>query len=245
MNKTGNFLVLIHDKIVAIFPKRHLITVKTPIVDTNGPITLLGGSQVGDGAVDLALGFAPNLVAADGGAGMALRLGYMPKAVIGDFDSVNADTIAHIPPERLHRISEQDSTDFDKCLRNINASYILAVGFTGRRLDHELATYNALTQHPDKRCIVLGEVDLCFLLPPEIRLELPIGTRVSLFPLAPCRVSMTGLRWSFQDLELAPDGKIGTSNESSADVVNMQTSAPKLLMILPLSCLGAVIKALT
>ncbi len=230
---------------MAIFPKRQLFPLKTPIVDTNRPITLLGGSQAKPDAVDHALGFAPNLVAADGGAQAALRLGHIPKAVIGDFDSVDADTIAQIPSERLHRITEQDSTDFDKCLRHINAPYILAVGFTGRRLDHELAVYNALTRHPDKRCIVLGEVDLCFLAPLDIQLTLPIGTRVSLFPLAPCHAKMTGLRWSFDRLDMAPDGKIGTSNESAADVVRIEVNKQKLLMILPLAHLDAVITALT
>lgn len=230
---------------MAIFPKRQVITVKTPIVDTNDPITLLGGSQVEVGAVDLALSFAPNLVAADGGALAAMRMGHIPKAVIGDFDSVDATTIAQIPSERLHRISEQDSTDFEKCLHHINAPYILAIGFTGRRLDHELAVYNALTRQPDKRCIVLGEVDLCFLLPADIQLALPIGTRVSLFPLAQCRVSSTGLHWPVQDMEMAPDGKIGTSNHAAADVVTITVNAPKMLMILPLAHLKAVINALT
>lgn len=217
---------------------------KSLIVDTNGPITLLGGSRVEAGVVDLALGYAPNLVVADGGARAALALGLIPQAVIGDFDSVDADTIAQIPNQRLFRISEQDSTDFDKCLRHITAPYILAHGFTGRRLDHELAVYNALARHPNQRCIVLGEVDLCFLVTRDIRLTLPIGTRVSLFPLAPCRVTATGLRWSFQGLAMAPDGKVGTSNESSADVVEVQVSEPKLLMILPLAHLDAVITAL-
>lgn len=216
---------------------------KSPIVDTNGPITLLGGSRVEVGVVDLALGYAPNLVVADGGARAALALGLMPQAVIGDFDSVDAASIAQIAPERLHRICEQDSTDFDKCLRHISAPYIVAVGFTGRRLDHELAVYNALVRHFEQRCIVLGEVDLCFLVTREVRLTLPVGTRVSLFPLAACRVTATGLRWSFQDMAMAPDGKVGTSNEASAEVVTVQTSAPKLLMILPLDNLEAVIKA--
>lgn len=217
---------------------------KSPIVDTNHPITLFGGSKVNNESVDLALGFAPNLVVADGGAQLALRLGLKPQAVIGDFDSVDAASIAQIPPERLFRISEQDSTDFDKCLRHINAPYILAVGFTGRRLDHELAVYNALTRHPDKRCIVLGEVDLCFLAPPDLRLNLPIGTRVSLFPMGACRVTATGLRWSFDGLEMAPDGKTGTSNEMRDERLHVQVSEPKLLMILPIAHLGAVIAAL-
>lgn len=245
MYKTGNFLVLIHVQIMAIFPKRQVITVKTPIVDTNDPITLLGGSQVEAAAVDLALGFAPNLVAADGGAQVAMHMGHIPQAVIGDFDSVDAATLAQIPPERLHAISEQDSTDFEKCLRHIRAPYILAVGFTGRRLDHELAAYNALARHPNQRCIVLGEVDLCFILPQDIQLTLPVGTRVSLFPLAPCRVTSTGLRWPVQDMEMAPDGKIGTSNHTVKERVTINVSAPKMLMILPLEHLAAVIEALT
>ncbi|WP_456389045.1 thiamine diphosphokinase [Profundibacter sp.] len=216
---------------------------KSLIVDTNGPITLLGGSRVEVGVVDRALGLAPNLVVADGGAQAALDLGLMPQAVIGDFDSVDANTIAQIPPERLFRINEQDSTDFDKCLRNIAAPYILAHGFTGRRLDHELAVYNALARHPDQRCVVLGEVDLCFLVTRQVRLKLPIGTRVSLFPIGTCQASATGLRWSFQDMAMAPDGKIGTSNEASDEEVTVQTTAPKLLMILPLAHLDAVIAA--
>ena len=215
-----------------------------PIVDTKRPVTLLGGGMVNSDIVDLALSFAPNLVAADGGARVALGLGHIPKAVIGDFDSIDADTIAQIPSERLHRIKEQDSTDFDKCLRNIIAPLILGVGFTGGRLDHELAAYNALVRHSDKRCVLLGEVDLCFVVPDKVRLELPVGTRVSLFPLAACHVTCAGLRWSFQGLEMAPDGKVGTSNEASAEVVDVQVSQPKLLMILPRDHLAAVIKAL-
>jgi len=218
--------------------------VKPPIVDTNHPIALLGGSKVNAEVLDLALGFAPNLVVADGGARSAMRLGHMPQAVIGDFDSVNADTIAQIPPDRLHRISEQNSTDFEKCLRHIKAPYILAVGFTGRRLDHELAVYNALLRHPDKCCIVLGEVDLCFLAPHDLHLTLPAETRVSLFPLAGCQVTATGLRWPLDGVAMAPDGAISTSNAATSDPLHIQTAPRKLLVILPLAQLDAVIAAL-
>jgi thiamine pyrophosphokinase len=217
---------------------------KPPYVDTKHPVTLFGGSKVNLEVVNQALHLAPILIAADGGARVALGLGHIPRAVIGDFDSIDADTIAQIPSGRLHQLKEQDSTDFDKCLRNIKAPLILGVGFTGGRLDHELAAYNALVRHPDKRCVLLGEVDLCFVVPDKVRLELPVGTRVSLFPLTRCHVTTTGLRWSFTDMEMAPDGKIGTSNEASADVVEVQVSQPKLLMILPLAHLDAVIAAL-
>ena len=217
---------------------------KPPIVDTNHAVTLCGGAEVQPKVVSLALRFAPNLVAADGGAGAVLRLGHIPQAVIGDFDSLDADIIAQIPSERIHRIPEQQTTDFDKCLRNIRAPYILAVGFTGGRLDHELAVYNVLTKHPDQPCVVLGAVDLCLLVTDQLRLTLPVGTRVSLFPMGACNVSATGLRWPVEGLEMAPDGQIGTSNEATGGEITVQTTAPKLLLILPLEHLDAVIAAL-
>ena len=34
---------------------------------------------------------------------------------------------AAIPAERLHRIAEQDSTDFEKCLRNIRAPLVVGI----------------------------------------------------------------------------------------------------------------------
>lgn len=213
------------------------------IKDANRPITLLGGGKILPKVARQALDYAPILVAVDGGAKVALELGHMPDAVVGDFDSVDQATLAQIPHARLHRISEQDSTDFDKCLRTVKAPLMLGVGFTGGRLDHELAAYNALARYPAQRCILLGEVDLCFLLPASVQLELPIGTRVSLFAMGPCQVDATGLRWPLRGLDMAPDGAISTSNEVTEAIVSVQTSVPKLLVILPREHLETVIKA--
>ena len=215
-----------------------------PIVDTKYPVTLLGAGKVNSKTVNQALAIAPNLVAADGGAGTAVALGHVPQAVIGDFDSFNQGIIAQIPRDRLHRIKEQDSTDFEKCLRNINAPLILGLGFAGLRLDHELAAYSSLLRHPDQRCILLGEVDLCFLAPIMMQIDLPAGTRLSLFPMAPCVANATGLRWPVDGLNMAPDGVIGTSNEVINGRVTLQVSERKLLVILPRVHLEAVIEAL-
>jgi len=195
--------------------------------------------------VNQALQFAPILFAADSGARTALELGHVPKAVIGDLDSIDSETLKQFPTENVHRICEQDSTDFDKCLRSIKAPLILGVGFTGQRLDHELAAYSSLLRHSEQRCILLGEVDLCFLAPVTMRINLPVGTRLSLFPLAPCRVDASGLRWPVKGLEMAADGVIGTSNETIRNDVSLCVSARKLLVILPREHLGAAIKALT
>ena len=214
------------------------------IADTIYPITLVGGAKTLPEVVNHVLTYAPNLFAADGGAKTAVDLGHVPEAVIGDFDSIDDATIAQIPEQRLHRVSEQDSTDFEKCLRLISAPLILAVGFTGGRLDHELAVYNALLRYADKPCVVVGDVDLCFVAPLSMQLSLPENTRVGLFAFQECTVTAKGLRWPLDQATLAPDGLMSCSNEISVGELSLQVSSQKLLVILPRACLGAVVQAL-
>ena len=112
---------------------------KRPFVHSLAPITLIGGGEVRDGDLELALNLAPTCVAADGGANVAVAKGITLEAVIGDFDSVSPETLSVIPKACQHHIAEQNSTDFDKCLRNISAPVVIAVGFTGARIDHQMS----------------------------------------------------------------------------------------------------------
>ena len=213
------------------------------IVDFHGPVTLLGGGEVDTAQLRLALMLAPALVAADGGANMALSEGLRPELVIGDFDSVTVKTLAAIPPERQMKVAEQESTDFEKCLMRIAAPFILGLGFMGPRADHGLAAWNALIRHSGRRCILLGSDDLAFAAPARLALDLAAGTRISLFPMARVTGQSRGLRWPIDGLVLAPDGRIGTSNEAS-ERVELAFDAPGMLVILPVACLTEAIRAL-
>lgn len=220
------------------------IVMSEAIVQSLCGVTLVGGGELTPVFVTYSLTIAPCLVAADGAADALQALGLMPDAVIGDLDSISPAVRAALPPDRLHLVAEQETTDFDKCLRHIRAPFILAVGFTGARIDHALACFNALTRHPDRRCLILGPVDLCFLAPLSLELALPVGTRLSLFPLGPVQGRSQGLRWPINGLKFAPDGVIGTSNETDAAAVSLAFSAQRMLVILPTPCLGAALAAL-
>ncbi len=187
---------------------------------------------------------APTLVAADGGANVAVAAGRIPDAVIGDFDSLTDATRNAIPQDRLHYIAEQDSTDFEKCLQRITAPLILALGFTGARIDHELAVWNVLARRRDLRCIVIGGEDIVFVAPPRLELDLAPGTRVSLFPMSPVSGDSTGLRWPIGGIGFAPDGRSGTSNEATGRV-ELTFDAGAMLVILPRAALATVISSLT
>lgn len=214
------------------------------IVQSQHGVTLVGGGELTAEALERALALAPVLVAADSGADRALTLGHMPQAVIGDFDSLGLAARADVPAERLHHIAEQATTDFDKALRHIAAPFVLAVGFTGARLDHTLAAFNTLARHPARRCLVLGAHDLAFLAPPELELALPPGTRVSLFPMAELRGRSQGLRWPIDGIDFAPGGFAGISNVAGKGRVRLEFEAPGMLVILPAAHLSPALSAL-
>ncbi|MCX7889561.1 MAG: thiamine diphosphokinase [Rhodobacteraceae bacterium] len=212
------------------------------IVRTSAPVTLLGAGRVSPALVKAALRHAPVLVAADGGANMAARMGLRPVAVIGDMDSAAPEVLAGLPAGAALAVSEQDTTDFEKALARLAVPWILGVGFTGARIDHALAVMNALVRHRGPPCLILSEADVILAARGALSLPLRPGTRVSLFPMAPVRGRSEGLRWPIGGLDFAPDGLTGTSNEATGPV-RMEFDGPGMLVILPRACLGLAIAA--
>ena len=214
------------------------------ILSRSDGVTLLGGGEVNAATLEQALKLAPHLVAADGAAATALEFDHMPEAVIGDFDSLPNRVRQKMPAEILHHIAEQDSTDFEKCLSRVEAPLVLGVGFMGERIDHELSVYNTLVRYPEKPCIIVGDIDICVHAPRRLRLELDIGTRVSLFPLSPVTGTSQGLLWPIDNIVFTPGGRIGTSNEASAKIVEMAFYDDGMLLILPRRALPNLLDAL-
>lgn len=217
---------------------------KSPIVQSTRGITLAGGGPFGRRDLNLCLSRAPVAVAADGGADRMLRLGVMPQAVIGDFDSISDGARSQIPDENQYLVPDQLTTDFDKALSGIVAPFVLALGFAGARLDHGLAAMHTLVSHADRRCILLGPSDLAFAAPARLELLLGAGEPLSLFPMAPVTGRSEGLEWPIKGLSFSPAGQIGTSNRVVARRVVLEFDGPGMLVILPRRRLDAAIRAL-
>jgi thiamine pyrophosphokinase len=203
------------------------------IVDSAQGVSLIAGGDVTRRDLSLALARAPFLVAADGGANRAIALGEMPSAVFGDFDSLSATARDALGANRLHLIAEQQTTDFDKALRSVQAPFVIGLGCLGRRLDHSLAALNVLVRAA-RACLLLGGPDVVFAAPPgrTLHLEMASGERVSLFPLARVTGRSTGLQWPIDGLVMAPDTLIGTSNRVVARRVSLWFDAPGMIVIL-------------
>ena len=85
------------------------------------------------------------VLAADGGLNSFINEGLFPQMVIGDMDSVTH--LDQLPVSvRQIGLSGQDDTDFEKCIRLINAPLIVGLGFMDGRLDHSLAVLDAMAR---------------------------------------------------------------------------------------------------
>lgn len=219
------------------------VPLDAPLFSCSEGVTLVGGGPLAPDDLSQALALAPRLVAADGGAVAALDAGIVPEAVYGDMDSLGAAARARVPADRIHAIREQDSTDFDKALRHIRAPVVLAVGFTGARVDHELSVYHGLVARAETRCIVVGASDVVMHAPPRIALDLPQGTRLSLFPMSGVTGLSEGLEWPLAGHAFHPAIRIGTSNRTTGGTVTITMDAPGMLLILPRAHLPAVLTA--
>lgn len=213
-------------------------------VQSQHGVTLVGGAEPSAQSLEEALKFAPTLVAADGGADRALALGGVPVAIIGDLDSVSQTAIERISAEKVFEVCDQDKTDFEKSLAAIDAPFVIAVGFANGRIDHTLAVMSALVQYSGAPVIVLSEDDIVFAAPLEVSLDLEVGSRFSLFPMADLRGRSEGLEWPLDPHAFSPGGRIGTSNRVTGPV-RLAFTAPGMLVITPREALGSVVSSLT
>lgn len=199
-------------------------------------LVIVGGGDVDSTVLRDLVRLGGRVIAADGGADVCLALDVMPEAVIGDMDSLD-DSLAWANRTRLISLDEQQTTDFEKCLYASSAQVTVALGMTGKRLDHTLAALDCAARYADRRHIVFVDShDLALVCSGSRSFDVPVGERVSIHPLRQVRFARsTGLSYPLDGLTLAPGVASGTSNEATSNRVVIEPeqgdSAPWLLML--------------
>ncbi len=90
------------------------------------------------------------IIAADGGANTARRLGVTPDTIIGDLDSLASQTRNAFPGSMVVRVERQDNTDLEKALDFLKSDGIHRVailGMAGGRVDFTLANFISLWRY--------------------------------------------------------------------------------------------------
>lgn len=212
------------------------------IVSSNRAICLVGGAPVSDAVFAAVAPLVDGFVGVDGGADHLLARDLSPLAVIGDLDSLSAQARAAFA-DCLWHIAEQETTDFEKALSRVEAPQIIALGFTGGRLDHALAVLNVMARMPDRGVFLFDADDVSYMAPQgDSAIDLPAGTRVSLMPLGDVRASAAGVVWPFTDWALHPVGRTSASNMATGGTVRITAQGP-LLVTLPQAHLAAAVTA--
>ncbi|MGJ8529101.1 thiamine diphosphokinase [Maritalea sp.] len=209
------------------------------------PVIVLGGGNFCADQLRSFIAKGYPLIAADGAADAALALGLELKAVIGDLDSIQ-DRDAFDDDAQVFEMSDQETTDFEKCLYTIDAPLFICFGMLGKRVDHTLAAFHTIARHGVKKHIVLmDDVDITLGVVGDFELGLPVGTRFSIYPLQPVTFERSiGLKYPLDGLTLDVGKRIGTSNEVNKTSVklmlNEQHDVP-YLVILPKDHFDAIL----
>lgn len=186
-----------------------------PALRFEGLLVIVGGGPVDIELLKELQGEGAGLVAADGGAKWCARASIVPEAIIGDMDSLE-NREGWAAKTGLIEISEQESTDFEKCLYSTSSPLVLGLGLTGGRLDHTLNALDVAARYAGKRKIILvDETDIALAVAGDFSFEAMPGARVSIHPVFPIRfLRSRGLAFPLDGVELAPGKRSGTSNRT-------------------------------
>lgn len=149
-------------------------------------VILANGVPPEPGTIAMALQGASLFVCADGGANAARALGLVPDAIIGDFDSADAETLAHFAAVPQIRDADHHRTDTEKAIDYILSrgpqEEITLLGASAGRLDHVLGHVSLLRRYYGRAPLVMEDDHArSWLARGVVELDVPIGTTVSFF----------------------------------------------------------------
>jgi len=212
----------------------------------NVPVVLLGGGDCAHDVLLQLLRQSSPLIVADGGARHLEQTAIVPELIIGDLDSLT-DQWHWESLTRVIELTEQDTTDFEKCLYSVDAPLYIALGFTGRRIDHTLASLHVVAKYSShKQVILVGQDDIVLVCRGSQKFTLDNGMRFSIFPLEPINfLRSIGLLYPLDGLTLSPTTMVGTSNQVCDSHVTIDTepgSDGSYTVIMPVAALASIVE---
>lgn len=150
------------------------------------------------------------LIAADGAANTLIRMGIMPTLIVGDLDSLDSAIIPNFV-EILH-ISEQSSTDCEKCLITLKERVLfpcLIYGATGKESDHTLYNLSVLDEYSQYHKIIIhdsaykSKEKYGIFVSDSLMGDLKLGSKISFLSFTPSIISTKGLTWELNNLNLS------------------------------------------
>jgi thiamine pyrophosphokinase len=179
------------------------------------------------------------VIAADGGAELARRLGLEVDLLVGDLDSISAEGLGGI--ERVERhAAEKDASDLELALAaalRFEPERILVLGGAGGRLDHLLGGLLLLAADAYASVRVDAQIGAAavHVVRGERRLFGESGELISLFAVqGPARGVVTdGLVYPLRGETLEPGSTLGVSNVFAAPEARVALERGVVLAVRP------------
>ena len=175
------------------------------------------------------------IVAADSGYDLALELGLKPELVVGDMDSIAAESLARIAEESVRRFpADKDETDTEiglRTLREMGCDRIVIAGGGGGRMDHFLGILGLFQTEDPPHLWITADTVIALAIGEETW-DCRRGEVVSFFAAGDGTrvVESAGLRWPLDGLVLGR-GRASLSNLTVSERIEIKLGSGRLLLV--------------
>ena len=181
------------------------------------------------------------IICADGGAEYLKANNIVPDALLGDFDSINEQTLAFYHDKKVKLIRypcNKDYTDGELAINlaiEMNADFVTIIGALGNRFDHSLANVFMLQTLCDKGIVarMVDDYNEIYITKSSIEIDKTKDMKISLIPITEVvrGVSTMGLCYELNGQDLYRNKSFGVSNEFSEDKALITIEEGVLLII--------------
>jgi thiamine pyrophosphokinase len=181
------------------------------------------------------------IIAADGGAKIALKYDLKLNLAIGDFDSLNPKTLKTLEAlgvQTLKFPKEKDQSDLELALDYAlkhKAKEIIILGALGKRPDHFLTNIMLLIKAHTAgvKAFIRSENWEIFIPPKQSVLSAKPGAYLSLIPLTPAIKGLTlqGFKYPLKEAEISWGSSQGLSNRFLKSRANLSYNKGILLIV--------------
>jgi thiamine pyrophosphokinase len=180
------------------------------------------------------------IIAVDGAADLFDRYKLSPHYIIGDIDTADPKSVLKLEmggSSIIRLQTAKNETDTEAAVNHalkLEASDIVILGATGRRMDHALANLAMLVraQRAGVRCRIIDKYNEMWVVTGEHRFSGRIGQTVSIHPLTgDLVVNARNLKYPLDNLALRTDSSRGISNVIEKNPVQLSISGGFALIV--------------
>ena len=179
------------------------------------------------------------IICADGGANGIVKSGIVPNIILGDLDSITKANINYFRKKgvEIRKITEQDTTDFEKSLFYIlehNLNNVIVFGAVSSRPDHTLNNFSILKRYYNILDVKMIDKEFeIFYVKNNVSFKSVPGKTVSFMAMPVAKGILTkGLKYALKNETLEFGIREGTLNKTSAKTINISFKTGHLLLFI-------------